>query len=224
MALPQDSESNVPNMPGPQGADSTSSGKLTLVLASASPRRRQLLEEAGYAFQVDAARDDLEDSMPPDPEETPLETVARLAWSKAHNVHRRRPADWVLGCDTLADLDGLPIGKPRDRDDAKRILGSLRGRPHYVHTGLCLWPPSPGVPRVATQTTALRLADLSEEEIEAYLDTNMWIGKAGAFGYQDRTGWVTIEAGSESNVVGLPMELLEKMLADAGLTHRVRGV
>lgn len=186
-----------------------------LVLASNSPRRRELLKEAGYRFEVDAPPPDFEDSLPQDPEELPIEAVARLAWHKARWAHRRRDNCWVLGCDTLADLDGKAIGKPRDKDDARSILKELRGRVHFVHTGVCLCPPSPDVMRVATQTTAVRLLEISDAAIEEYLESNLWMGKAGAFGYQDRTGWVTIESGSEPNVVGLPLDLVQQMLNEA---------
>ena len=97
------------------------------------------------------------------------------------------------------------------------MLKTLRGRPHRVLSGLCVWPVGLGSPRVEVETTHLRMDPLGDDEIEAYLAGGAWRGKAGAFGYQDRMGWVRVVEGSESNVVGLPMELLERMLRDLDL-------
>jgi septum formation protein len=180
------------------------------ILASSSPRRRELLAEAGYAFRV----------IPPAPEaecglcsgENPPQLVARLACQKAADVARRVESGLVLGCDTVAECDGQILGKPENEDHARRMLRLLRGRRHRVFSGICLWslPDQKRLVRVA-QTT-LRMADLNDDSIEEYLASDQWIGKAGAFGYQDRLGWLEIVEGSESNVVGLPLELLAEML------------
>ena len=185
-----------------------------LILASQSPRRRQLLEEAGYRFTV----------CPPGPEaeqgdvdnETPERLVARLAYQKAADVARRVAKGLILACDTVAECDGRILGKPSDEDHARRMLKTLRGREHRVLTGLCLWPLPDGQPDTRVEVTTLRMDRLDDEQIDEYLASGGWLGKAGAFGYQDRLGWVHVLEGSESNVVGLPMELLAEMLADAG--------
>ena len=94
------------------------------------------------------------------------------------------------------------------------MLSLISGRRHVVYSGLCVWRP-PRQPAVAVARTTLRARRLSRAEIDDYLATGLWQGKAGAFGYQDRLDWLQIEEGSESNVVGLPLELLAKMLSAA---------
>ena len=120
----------------------------------------------------------------------------------------------VLGCDTVAECDGQILGKPEDAAHARRMLQSLSGREHRVFSGLCLWPAPDGEPRVRVAITILRMDPLSDRQLDDYLAGNQWEGKAGAFGYQDRLGWVHIVDGSATNVVGLPMELLAEMLGE----------
>ena len=93
------------------------------------------------------------------------------------------------------------------------MLALLSGREHRVYSGLCVWPLASGQREVRVARTTLRMDPLSEGEIDEYLASDLWEGKAGAFGYQDRVGWLRIVEGSESNVVGLPLELLGEMLA-----------
>ncbi|NLE40139.1 MAG: Maf-like protein [Pirellulaceae bacterium] len=200
-----------------------------LILASKSPRRRELLAEAGYDFTVVPADEEVESGAAFGL--GPVELVRDLAYRKAADVVSRiRSGDLsespklaadgrltvVLGCDTVVECDGSILGKPNDRDDARRMLVSLRGRTHQVHSGLCLWPLSEGSPAVDVATTTLRMDTLDADRIDEYLAGDGWEGKAGAFGYQDRTGWVHVVEGSESNVVGLPLELLADMLARLG--------
>ncbi|PHS14361.1 MAG: septum formation protein Maf [Blastopirellula sp.] len=183
-----------------------------IILASGSPRRYQLLTEAGFDVTVirpDDAAEQLANSSG-----SPEQTVVNLAQAKAENVAQQVTSGIVLAGDTLAELDGQVLGKPRDRAHAKQILQTLRGREHRVLSGLCLWRrPEDRVLSQFDQTT-VAMRDLSDEEIEEYLDSGLWQGKAGAFGLQDRLGWVQLVKGSESNVVGLPMELLAKMLEE----------
>lgn len=196
-----------------------------LVLASSSPRRRELLAEAGYEFTV----------MPPPPdiecgvcsESGPAGLVTELAFRKAQTVvgllpdeeinrGRRGPgslAPIVIAADTVAECDGFILGKPHDEEDARAMLRQLSGREHRVLTGLCLWRLGDRQPLVQVAVTTLKMDPLSEAQLDEYLASGQWEGKAGAFGYQDRLGWVHIVEGSESNVVGLPMELLAEMLA-----------
>lgn len=185
---------------------------MQLILASQSPRRRDLLKAAGYDFAVHVPSDDAETE--PIPGETPRDLVARLSRDKAANVAAQVGSGLVVGCDTVADCDGEILGKPRDRDHAERMLRTLRGREHGVHSGLCLWRRPDDKLRVQVDTTILRMQPISDRQLHEYLDSNLWVGKAGAFGYQDRKGWLEIVSGSESNVVGLPMELLQRSLAD----------
>jgi septum formation protein len=146
--------------------------------------------------------------------ESAAEHVARLARQKAADVAGRVARGLILACDTVAECDGQILGKPSDVDDARRMLLALRGREHRVVSGLCLWREPGGRAVVRVAVTRLRMDPLSHAQIEDYLAGNAWRGKAGAFGYQDRLGWVRVLEGSESNVVGLPMELLSKMLQD----------
>ena len=185
-----------------------------LILASGSPRRRELLAEAGYDFDVVAPSDEVEAA------ENglcsncgPAELVAKLALRKAQDVATRVERGLLVACDTVAECGGQILGKPADIDDARRILELLSGREHRVYSGLCVWkfPERPAELRVAV--TRLEMDRLAAADLDEYLASGLWEGKAGAFGYQDRLGWVRIVEGSESNVVGLPMELLAEMLA-----------
>jgi len=185
---------------------------LTLILASGSPRRRQLLEEAGYDFTVVPPSDSAECGMCSG--ENPAQLVARLAYQKAADVARRFTEGLVLGCDTVAECDGQILGKPADESKARQMLQTLSGRRHRVFSGLCLWKLPMEKPLVRVDVTTLRMDSLSESQLEEYIESGGWEGKAGAFGYQDRLGWVHVVEGSESNVVGLPMELLAQMMAE----------
>jgi septum formation protein len=182
----------------------------SLILASQSPRRRQLLEEAGYTFQVIVPSPSAECGICS--RETPPELVARLARQKAADVAQGIDQGIVIGCDTVAECCGHILGKPKNRDHAREMLHMMRGREHSVYSGLCLWHRPHDEIHVQVDRTRLRMIDLPDEEIESYLDTDQWEGKAGAFGLQDRLGWIEVVDGSESNVVGLPMEMLEQML------------
>ena len=182
-----------------------------IILASRSPRRKQLLAEAGYLFE--SLPSGIEEPTPR-PNEAPAAYAMRLAYLKAAAVARRISEGVVLGCDTVVEAEGAIFGTPVDRDDARRILQALRGRLHRVVTGVCLWDVGTGRTTVRYATTVVRMDDLSDTAIEEYLISNEWQGKAGAFGYQDRLGWVHVVDGSESNVVGLPLELLSEMLRD----------
>ncbi len=193
-----------------------------LILASGSPRRRELLEEAGYEFTVIPASEDVECGVCS--ESGPAGLVTDLAFRKASAVRQQLLADGnsasldaravIVAADTVADLDGFVLGKPRDEAHARAILSQLSGRDHRVLTGVCLWPLRGTTPLIKLAVTKLRMDLLTDEQLDEYLDGGQWEGKAGAFGFQDRLGWVHIVEGSASNVVGLPMELLTEMLAE----------
>lgn len=183
---------------------------LPLILASSSPRRQQLLREAGYEFSVMPPHEKAEDELAGG--EAPAMLVARLAWQKGADVARRVESGIVIACDTVAECEGRILGKPRDAEHARRMLLCLSGRVHRVYSGLCVWPVPVGEPELVVECTVLRMDKLAPPALEAYLATNGWEGKAGAFGYQDGPDWLHIVQGSESNVVGLPMEALKKIL------------
>ncbi len=183
-----------------------------LILASRSPRRRQLLEEAGFDFTVVPPSDSAECGMCSG--ENPAQLVARLAYQKAADVAQSCLEGVVLGCDTVAECDGQVLGKPENDLHARKMLQTLSGRRHRVFSGLCLWKVPLKEPLVRVDITTLWMDPLSPGQLDEYLESGGWEGKAGAFGYQDRLGWVHVVEGSESNVVGLPMELLAQMLAE----------
>jgi septum formation protein len=180
-----------------------------LVLASASPRRRELLAQAGYAFVVRPAHIP-EDSLP---DEDPIAYVVRLAREKAEVVFREL-ADAtavVLGADTTVTLDGQILGKPVDDADAARMLRMLSGRTHRVITGVALATES-GT-QVAAEVTAVRFLTLSDEEIRGYVATGEPLDKAGAYAIQGRAArWIPRIEGCYFNVVGLPLALVSTLL------------
>jgi septum formation protein len=190
-----------------------------LILASSSPQRRRLLSEAGYSFRVVVPRDSAECGICS--RETPGELVARLARQKAADVADQLRGgggtvedEIILACDTVAECMARILGKPTGRDHARAMLQLLSGQRHRVYSGLCLWPLRAGQPRVEVARTTLQMDRLDEAQIESYLESDAWQEKAGAFGYQDGPDWLHIVEGSPSNVVGLPLETLEQMLAD----------
>jgi septum formation protein len=185
---------------------------LKLVLASRSPRRRELLCEAGYRFEVCLPSEEAECGLCSD--ESPVQMVTRFAYQKAADVARRIDKGIVISCDTVVECKGQILGKPLDEDHARQMLQALSGQEHRVLSGLCLWKMPDREPKIRVDITTLGMDRLSDEQLEEYLAGGQWEGKAGAFGYQDRLGWVHIVEGSESNVVGLPMELLSEMLGE----------
>ena len=186
--------------------------ELPLILASASPRRKQLLEEAGFVFDVRLPDTHVEDERLP--HESPKEYVRRLAFQKAKSVADKIEHGIILGGDTIVLCHGNILEKPVDRNDARNMLRQLRGQIHDVLSGLCLVKKVRGrKPEVRQEIdmTKLVMQPISDEMLETYLDTESWWGKAGAFGYQDSNDWITILEGSESNVVGLPLEVFRTM-------------
>lgn len=183
-----------------------------LILASSSPRRKQLLAAANYLFDVVQPDDSAEDGACSG--ETPAELVARLAYQKAENVAKKFDDGLYLGCDTVGEINGQILGKPIDEAHAEKMLRLMSGREHRVFSGVCLWNRPDNKKLVKVAATKLKMEPLSEAWLKDYLATDGWIGKAGAFGFQDGLDWIKILDGSESNVVGLPMELLDEMLQE----------
>lgn len=187
-----------------------------LVLASASPRRQELLRNAGIPFVVQAT------NIPEMPQlgEGPVECARRLAREKALAVFRQRPNDFVLGADTIVVVDGQILGKPRDAADAIRMLALLSGRTHSVTTGVCLLSPSglegkSGSEDVRSETTVVTMGALSEEDIRSYVATGEPMDKAGAYAIQGiASRWISRIEGDYFNVVGLPVSLVWRMLRE----------
>lgn len=187
-----------------------------LILASASPRRSALLRERGYAFHVAVPPFDEPDSLNPDL--SPAQLAEALSYFKAKSVAALQTEGWVLGGDTVVALNRRIFGKPADRDDARAILTALAGTTHHVLTGVALVEVGTERRTVSHDVTAVTMRELTGNELEAYLDTNAWEGKAGAYGIQDHgDAFVTELEGSFTNVVGFPMELVTKMLGECGI-------
>ena len=158
----------------------------------------------------------VEGSQPPRHPQEPLAAyVQRLARAKAEAVAAAVAAGTLVACDTLSEVDGTVLGKPADATDARRMLEALSGRRHRVLTGVCVWPRPHGEPRQGVAESLLEMGPLSEEFLDWYLASGLWEGKAGACGFQDERLPLRLVAGSPSNVVGLPLELLRELLDEA---------
>jgi len=226
-----------------------------LILASASPRRQELLRNARISFVVQAA--DIDERVRDG--ESPRDCAERLAREKAVAVSRSRPADCILGADTIVVVDGNILGKPRDAGDAERMLRMLSGRVHEVITGVCLagvrdqgagasgqgsgasksmtqaTPVLGGVDErlttgewqvaTASETTLVTMSVLSDDDIREYVATGEPMDKAGAYAIQGiASRWIPRIAGDYSNVVGLPVALVYRMLLEQGVLGVVGGV
>lgn len=187
-----------------------------LVLASQSPRRREILERAGFPFIVRVS------NVPEVPRagESPVEYVRRLALSKASTVPRSAE-EIVLGADTTVVVDDRILEKPLDADDAKQMLTSLSGRNHTVVTGICLlFGDNDAV--VDHEVTTVHFAQMTQAEIHAYVASGEPMDKAGAYGIQGLASkWIDQIEGDYLNVVGLPVALVYRHLKQRGLTASV---
>ena len=182
---------------------------MTIILASASPRRRELLFLAGISFEVHAPHVDEHI----DPAWTAAQAARALARQKAAVVAQDFPGDCVIAADTVVEIDGVLLGKPLDAADAARMLRLLSGREHRVVTGVCLRRGQ--AERAFTQETLVRFYLLGEEDIEAYVRTGESMDKAGAYGIQGK-GALLAEGitGDCCNVVGLPLAALVREMRD----------
>ena len=186
-----------------------------IILASSSPRRRELLSQAGIPFTV----------IPGDVDEgkvelsgTPQQKAEHLAYLKALDVAKKVDKGLVLGADTIVVCDGELFGKPSDELDARRMLESLSGREHLVITGIAIIDAESGTVKKGYETTKVKFSELSGEEIAAYIKTGEPFDKAGAYAVQGR-GALLVESleGCYSNVVGLPLKRLNKILQEFGI-------
>ena len=190
-----------------------------LILASTSPRRKDLLALLGFPFQVVPPTAD-EHALP---DETPANHVGRLALVKARSVAHHHPTSLVIGSDTVIDLDGEILGKPADLQEARLMLTRLRGRSHIVHSGVALVREARGIESVAVESVTVWIKHFSDQTLEAYLHTQDSLGKAGAYSIQGK-GAHLIEKieGDYPAVVGLPLRLTAKFLEEAGITIPIR--
>ena len=179
-----------------------------IVLASASPRRAELLRAAGIDFEIQPA--DVDESI--DVNESPAEYVSRLAEAKGRLVHERDSTRTVLAADTAVIVDTHILAKPLDEADAARMLRLLSGRTHEVLTAVSLFHPG-GIVDTRVDTTTVEFAPLSDADITWYVSTGEPMDKAGAYAVQGLASrFVTRIEGSYSNVVGLPVALVYQML------------
>lgn len=195
---------------------------MPLILASSSPRRRELLRAAGFEFQVTPST--VEEVVQPG--ESPLEFARRTARDKAMEVAGRAGrGDWVLGADTIVALNGQILGKPADSADAARMLRLLSGAEHEVITGVCLARPPASLIAIQSEVTRVTFRPLAEEEISAYIRSGEPMDKAGAYGVQGLASrFVTHIEGCYFNVVGLPISRVDRMLREHGAIDCLRDV
>jgi septum formation protein len=187
---------------------------MKLILASASPRRAEILREAGFAFTIISAATD----ETPFPNESPQDLVQRLAEAKAELVAARAvgPAI-IIAADTEVVLDGRVLGKPRTTDDARNMLGKLSGRTHSVITGVTLVRLPDAERRSFVESTSVQFAKIPDDEILRYLATGEPFDKAGSYAIQGRAGrYVPRIEGCYFNIVGLPLARLTQVLSELG--------
>lgn len=182
-----------------------------LVLASASPRRARLLRDAGYRFQI--VRPPLDEPQDIDPGLTPSAHAEALSFFKARSVQSIASGAVIIAADTLVADRHRTYGKPADRDRARVILGHLAGTTHRVITGLTVLDTRSDVRLISHCVSRVTMKPMTPVQLERYLDSDQWKGKAGAYGIQDvADAFVERIEGSYTNVVGLPMELLPQLL------------
>jgi septum formation protein len=191
---------------------------MSLILASTSPRRRELLALLGVAFDV--KRPSFEERLAPD--RTVTEQVQSFAQGKAQSVARQEPEAIVLGSDTVIELDHDMLGKPADLAEARAMLRRLAGRDHHVHTAVSLVCLARGIDVVVVSTAIVRMKLFDERLHEGYLATGESLGKAGAYSIQGEGGELIDSVGGDfPTVVGLPLRLVSQLLAQAGVRVRV---
>lgn len=166
---------------------------------------------AGYQFEVIIPETSVEQGI--DQSLTPVAFVREAAYRKAESIANTISGEaLIIAADTVAECKGQSLGKPADRDDAHRMLILMSGQLHYVHTGITVWHRPSDRQTSHVETTVLEMQMLDEPTLKRHLDSGQWNGKAGAFGYQDDLNWVHIQQGYESNVVGLPIEILPELI------------
>jgi septum formation protein len=178
-----------------------------IILASASPRRRELLTQIGITFTVHTA--DIDET--PHPNENPVKYTLRLAEAKARAVLAHHPDAIIIGADTTVIIEGQILGKPRDDADAERMLTLLQDNRHQVTTGIAVLTSTET--RIAAETTGVTFAPMDPATIRAYIATGEPTGKAGAYAIQGIAAqWIPRIEGDYSNVVGLPLARLATIL------------
>lgn len=202
-------------MSGDPRTPGAASGRAPLVLASASPRRSELLGQIGCPADLIDPSDIDETPLPGEP---PARLALRLALAKAKAAAARHPDAVVLGADTVVACGRRILPKPADEGEARACLRLLSGRRHRVHGGICVIAPDFAKPRTRLVTTVVRMKRLTPAEIARYLDSGEWRGKAGGYAIQGLAGRFVLEiVGSYGNVVGLSLPEAANLLAAAGV-------
>jgi septum formation protein len=187
--------------------------KPTIILASASPRRAELLRQIGVAFELAPSRI----AELPHPDEAPPDYITRIARAKVIAVARKRDAGLIIGADTVVVLDGRLMGKPENEEQAKQMLRQLSGKWHAVMTGVALYDAATRREAADYEKTLVKFARLSEHEIDWYVATGEPMDKAGAYGIQGLGALLVEEvAGNYHNVVGLPIPLVYRLARQLG--------
>ena len=187
---------------------------MSVILASTSPRRRELLALLGITFEIIApAAEEI-----PSPDLSPREQTKQFALDKALSIARRHPDDLVLGSDTVIEIDGTLVGKPRDLDDARTMLRLLRGRSHHVHTAVALIHEAAYVTHVRVETALVRMKAFTDQELGRYLETGESLGKAGAYSIQGEAArFIESIEGDYPTIVGLPLRQTADLLEQQGV-------
>lgn len=187
---------------------------MSVILASTSPRRRELLALLGIEFEI----------VPPTAQEIPSPGLSpraqakQFALDKARSIARRHPDDLVLGSDTVIEIDGTLVGKPQDLDDAESMLRQLRGRSHHVHTGIALIHQAAHVTLVQVETALVRMTPFTDRELAHYLETGESLGKAGAYSIQGEAArFIEKIEGDYPTIVGLPLRQTADLLEQRGV-------
>ena len=187
---------------------------MSIILASTSPRRHELLALLGIPFEI----------VPPAAEEipsaglSPREQAKQFALDKALSIARRHPDDLVLGSDTVIEIDGILVGKPQDLDDAETMLRLLRGRSHHVHTAIALIHEAAYVTHVRVETALVRMTPFTDQELGRYLETKESLGKAGAYSIQGEAArFIEAIEGDYPTIVGLPLRQTADLLEQRGV-------
>ena len=189
-----------------------SNGNKKLILASGSPRRRELLAKMGYEFEICA----------PDVDEHVSGHASDIVYTLAQRKAKAAAAHYadgvIIASDTLVSLDGVPLGKPEDAADAHRMLAALSGREHEVFTGVCVLDAASGRAETRSVRTGVTFRDLTDAEIDAYIATGEPMDKAGAYAIQGGAGaFVSRLDGELENVIGFPVVEVKELLSKFGM-------
>jgi len=189
-----------------------------LILASMSPRRKSLLSEAGFEFIVHPS--ELDERAHEKPGTLPAELALRLAVEKAEVVADQFPQDVVLAADTVVAFGDMALGQAADAKAARNMLRLLENTTHLVITAVAVVHEAVGHRATGRVMSAVHMRPLTAEQIEAYVESENWRGKAGAYGIQDDDPFVERVSGCHTNIVGLPMTTTVRLLREAGVEAR----